>query len=59
MQNRFARMFPGLESICYKEVWNKLGLFSGASEAEVYKIMRGLDKVDSLNVFFQVGNVRY
>ena len=53
VQKRFTRMLPGLEGICYEERLEKLGLFSlerrrlRGDLIEVYKIMRGMDRVDS------------
>eukprot|EP00061_Rhincodon_typus_P015255 g42828.t1 len=49
VQKRFTRL-PGLEGLSYKEVLNRLGLFSLEHQRlrcdliEVYKIMRGMDR---------------
>ena len=53
VQKRFTRMLPGMEGISYEERLEKLGLFSlerwglRGNLIEVYKIMRGMDRVDS------------
>ena len=53
VQKRLTRMLPGVEGMSYKERLDKPGLFSlerwGLRGAliEVYKIMRGIDRVDS------------
>ena len=57
VQKRFTRMLPGMEGISYEE---KLGLFSlerrrvRGDLIEVYKIMRGMDRVDSQMLFPRV-----
>ena len=56
-QKRFSRMLPGMEGISYEERLEKCGLFSlerrrlRGDLIEVYKIMRGMDRVDSQNFF--------
>ena len=60
VQKRFTRMLPGLEGISYEERLEKLGLFSLVRRRlrgkliEVYKIMRGMDRVDSQELFPRV-----
>lgn len=56
-------MRPGLNNISYNKRLDKLGLFSldrrrlqGAA-IEVYKIMRGIDRIDSQNLS-QGGSVK-
>ena len=57
MQKEFTRVLPGLEDMDYEERLNKLGLFSlerrrmRRNLIEVYKIMTGLDRVDSQSLF--------
>ena len=59
-QKRFIRMLPCMEGISYKERLEKLGLFSLEQRRlrgdliEVYKIMRGMDRVDSQKLFPRV-----
>ena len=61
MQKRFTRMLPGLDSLSYKERLDRLGLFSLVRRRlrgdliEVYKIMRGIDQLDSQDHFPKVG----
>ena len=58
VQKRFTRMLDGLS---YKERLDKLGLFSlerrrlRGDLIEVYKIMRGIDQLDSQYLFPKVG----
>ena len=53
VQKRFTRMLPGMEGISYEERLEKLCLFSQERRRlrgdliEVYKIMRGMDRMDS------------
>lgn len=53
MQKRFTRILPGMEGCGYKDRFNRLGLLSVESRRlsrnliVVYKIMRGIDRVDS------------
>ena len=60
VQKRFTRMLPGMEGISYEERLEKLGLFSLEQRRlrgdliEVYKIMRGMDRVDSQKLFPRV-----
>ena len=60
VQKRFTRMLPGMEGISYDERLEKLGLFSPERRRlkgdliEVYKIMRGMDRVDSQKLFSRV-----
>ena len=57
VQKRVTRMLPGLEDMDYEERLNKLGLFSlehwrmRGDLIKVYKIMTGLDRVDSQSLF--------
>ena len=50
-------MLPGMEGISYEERWTKLGLFSlerwrlRGDLIEVYKIMKGIDRVNSWKLF--------
>ena len=54
-------MLQGLDGLSYKERLDRLGLFSLVRRRlrgdliEVYKIMRGIDKVDSQYLFPKVG----
>ena len=65
VQKRFTRMLPGMEDISYEERLEKLGLFSLERRRlredliEVYKIMRGMDRVGSQKLFPQGGRVNY
>ena len=60
VQKRFTRMLRGMESISYEERLEKLSLFSllrwrlRGNLIEVYKIMRGMDRVDSQKLFPRV-----
>eukprot|EP00061_Rhincodon_typus_P014213 g41105.t1 len=60
VRNKFTRMLPGLEDLSYKKRLNKLGLFFTGSLRvdfiEVYKTMRGTDKVNSKDLFPRVGS---
>ena len=51
-------MLPGMKGISYEERLEKLGLFSlerlRGDLIEVYKIMRGMDRVDSQKLFPRV-----
>ena len=53
VQKRFTRMLQGLDGLSYKERLDRLGLFSlerrrlRGDLIEVYKIMRGIDQLDS------------
>ena len=57
VQKRFTRMLPGLDGLGYKERLDRLGLFSlerrrlRGDLIEVYKIMRGIDQLDSQYLF--------
>ncbi|PLS49478.1 hypothetical protein CYV29_15670, partial [Carnobacterium maltaromaticum] len=61
VQRRFTRMLPGMEGASYEERLSRLGLFSlerrrlRGDLIEVYKIMRGIDRVDSKRLFPRVG----
>ena len=61
VQKRFTRMLPGLDGLSYKERLDRLGLFSlerrrlRGELIEVYKIMRGIDQLDSQYLFPKVG----
>ena len=60
VQKRFTRMLPDMAGISYEERLEKLGLFSlerrrlRGNLIEVYKIMRGMDRVDSQKLFPRV-----
>ena len=57
VQSRFTRMLPGMEHLSYKERLDRLGLFSLEQRrlrdglTEVFKIMRGMDRVDREQLF--------
>ena len=54
VQKRFTRMLPGMEGISYEEKLNKLGLERWRLRGdliEVYKIMRGIDRVNNWKLF--------
>ena len=57
VQKRFTRMLAGMGGISYEERLEKLGLFSSERRRlrgnliEVYKMMRGMDIVDSQKLF--------
>lgn len=59
VRKRFSRMLPELRSISYKKRHNRLILFSVKFQRlvgnliEIYKLMRGIDRVDSF--FFSPG----
>ena len=61
MQKRFTKILPGLDGLSYKVRLDRLGFFSlecrrlRGDLVEVYKIMRGIDKVDSQHLFLKVG----
>ena len=61
VQKRFTRMLPGLDGLSYKERLDRLGLFSLGRRRlrgdliEVYKIMRGIDQLDSQHLFPKSG----
>ena len=60
VQKKFTRMLTRMEGISYEERLEKLGLFSLERRRlrddliEVYKIMRGMDRVDSQKHFPRV-----
>ena len=60
VQKRFTGMLPRMEGISYEERLEKLGLFSlerrrlRCNLIEVYKIVWGMDRVDSQKVFPRV-----
>ena len=62
VQKRFTRMLPRLDGLSYKERLDRLGLFSLKRKRlrgdliEVYKIMTGIDQLDSQYLFPKVGN---
>jgi len=64
VQRWFTRTLPGLHGIGYEERLNKLGFFLLEKQRlrgdliEVYKIMRGIDRMDS-QAFSQCGGVNY
>jgi len=57
VQRRFARMLPGMEGRSYEERLRDLRLFSlerrrlRSDLIEAYKMIRGLDRVDSESIF--------
>ena len=57
VQKRFTRMLPGMEHLRYEERLDKLGLFSLEQKRlksdliEVFKIMRGMNRVDREQLF--------
>eukprot|EP00061_Rhincodon_typus_P015754 g43611.t1 len=57
VQKRVTGMLPSMEGISYEERLGKLGLFSlerwklRGDLIEVYKIMKGMDRVDSQRLF--------
>jgi len=57
VERKFTRMLPGLEHIRYEERLVRLGLFFlkqirlTRDLTEVYKIMRGIDRVDRKKYF--------
>ena len=61
MKKRFTRMLPGLDGLSYKERLDRLGLLSlerrrlRGDLIEVYKIMRGIDQLDSQHLFQMIG----
>eukprot|EP00061_Rhincodon_typus_P005931 g26043.t1 len=63
-QKRLTRMLPGLEGLSYKEELDRLGLFSvehwrmSGDLIAVYKIMRGMDKVNGKCHFPWVGDFK-
>lgn len=50
MQKRFARLLPGHKGVSYKEMLNRMGMFSHrrmkGDLIRVYKIMRNIDISD-------------
>eukprot|EP00061_Rhincodon_typus_P012572 g38393.t1 len=60
IQKRFTRMLPGLEGLSYKERLDRLALLLLKRKKlrgdliEVYKIMRGINKVNDKCLFLQV-----
>ena len=60
VRKRFTRMLPGMEGINYEERLEKLDLFLlerrrlRGDLIEVYRIMRGMDRVDSQKLFPRV-----
>eukprot|EP00061_Rhincodon_typus_P006310 g26830.t1 len=58
--NNLTRMLPGLKGLSYRERLNRLGQFSlehrrvRGDLIEVYKIMRGMDRVNSYGLFPRV-----
>eukprot|EP00061_Rhincodon_typus_P006553 g27310.t1 len=63
-QKRFTRMLLGMEDLIYKERLDRLGLFSlecrklRGDLIEVYKVMRGMDKVNDKSIFPMVGEFK-
>ena len=55
VQKRFTRMLPRLDGLSYKERLDRLEHFSHRGNLiEVYKIMRGIDQLDSQHLFPKV-----
>jgi len=60
VQRRFTRMLPGLSGMPYEDRLRQLGLFSlerrrmRGDLIEVYKMLRGIDRVDSQRLFPRV-----
>ena len=63
-QRRFTRLIPGMASLSYEERLSWLGLYSlefrkvKGDLIETYKILTGLDRVDSEKMFPMVGEFR-
>eukprot|EP00061_Rhincodon_typus_P017557 g46295.t1 len=61
---KYTRMLPGMEILNYKEGLNRLGLLTLEHRRligdiiQVYKIMRGLDKVNGRCLFPRVGDFK-
>ena len=57
VQGRFISLLPGMEHLSYEERLDRLGLFSlkqrrrRSDLIEMYKIMRGMDRVDREQLF--------
>ena len=57
-------MLPGLDGFSYKERMDRLGLFCLGRRrlrgdlTEVYKIMRGIDQLDSQHLFPRSGSLK-
>jgi len=63
VQRRFTRMLPGMESRSYEEMLRVLDLFSlkrrrmRGDLKQVYKMIRGIDRVDSQRLFPRVEQI--
>uniref|UniRef100_A0A4W3J4I1 Reverse transcriptase domain-containing protein n=1 Tax=Callorhinchus milii TaxID=7868 RepID=A0A4W3J4I1_CALMI len=61
VQHRFTRLVPGIRGLTHEDRLNKLGLYSleyrriRGDLTETYKILMGLDRVDSVRLFPLVG----
>ena len=63
-QQRFTRLIPGMAGLSYEERLSRLGLYSlefrrmRGDLIETYKILTGLDRVDSERMFPMMGESR-
>ena len=63
-QRRFTRLIPGMAGLSYEERLSGLGLYSlefrrvRGDLIETYKILTGLDKIDSERMFPMVGRIQ-
>ena len=64
VQRMFTRLIPGMRGLSYEERLNSLGRYSlefrrmRADQIEVYKMIKGLDKVDVERMLPLVGHSR-
>ena len=64
IQRRFTRLIPGMSGLSYEERLSRLGLYSlefrrvRGKLIETYKILTGLDRIDSERMFPMVGESR-